>query len=228
MKTFLTLSLACLMLSLVAFGQTTGTGTTKLTADLNPANLVPPLTDGTGSATADIEVTLISGGGTGSDSALVNFEITLDGLTAADITGLSLNQGAEGLNGQPLVTQTFGTGGEPPTGSTLTGQVMVQGSANLEALQAVLESPEDYYIVLTTSTNPAGALRGQLVAGDGNGGVDDLNTKVDKIQTQLNVIQTMLRTIGISIGIPPEQLPEVPESTDDGSGTDTGSGTTTQ
>ena len=89
MKSFLYIAIAVLVTSLVAFGQTTppdGFGTTALSADLSPLNLVPPEQDRTESGQAEVEITLVSGAAGGSDSAVVSFEITVENAQAVDAT----------------------------------------------------------------------------------------------------------------------------------------------
>jgi hypothetical protein len=206
--------MATLVMSLVAFGQTTpptnGFGTTALTAELSPANLVPPINDRTETGQANVEITLVDGGPGASDTAVVSFEVTLENAQAETITGFAIHEGATGLNG-PAVIETQLDTTEPPTGNTISGQMMITGSTQLDSLREIVDNPSGFYVVLAAEGNPSGLLRGQL-SDDGDGGeMDSLTEKVDNIQAQLDTIQLMLHRVGRVLGIAPELLP-LPEN----------------
>lgn len=207
MKSLVYICLASLFVSLVAFGQTTPPpGTTSLTADLSPLNLVPPLEDRTESGRAEVEITLIQAS-TGS-SAVVNFEITLENASADAFTGFAIHEGVTGLNGPEVVQTTLTSDGQTPPGNTISGQLTVSNQTQLESLQAAVQNPAGFYVILTATDNPAGLLRGQLGAGDMGEGIDSLSDKLDNVQEQLDVIQRMVRSIGRVLGIDPAFLPE--------------------
>ena len=213
MKSFLYIAITVLVTSLVAFGQTTpsdGFGTTALSADLSPLNLVPPEQDRAESGQAEVEITLVSGAAGGSDSAVVSFEITVENAQADTFTGFAIHEGASGLNGPAVVQTQFDTS-EPPVGNTISGQMMVTGSTQLESLRAIVQNPAGFYVLLTADGSPSGLLRGQLSSGDMGGEVENLSDKVDRIQDQLDTIQLMVRRVGRVLGIAPELLP-MPEN----------------
>jgi hypothetical protein len=75
------------------------------------------------------------------------------------ITDLALDQGARGSNGPVVLDAAVGTVTDTDGRGNLT-KVVSGASASL--LQALLQSPHGYYVDLTTSANPGGALRDQL------------------------------------------------------------------
>lgn len=212
MKSFIYLSMATLLLSLVALGQTNGFGTTALSADLSPENLVPPIEARAESGLAEVEITLVDGGATASDSAMVTYEVTIENAEEGIFTGFAIHEGATGLNGSVVVEAQLDTA-EPPTGNGFSGQMMITGSTQLDALRDIIANPGGYYVLVTAQGFPSGLLRGQLTTGDGGNDVDTLTDKVDNIQEQLDTIQVMVRRIGRVLGIAPELLP-MPEGAD--------------
>jgi hypothetical protein len=223
MKSLMYLSIVTLLTALVGVGQTTppssGCGRTALSADLSPSNLVPPAQDRTESGQADVEITLVDGGAGASDTGVVSFNVTLENADAATFTGFAIHDGGTGLNGPAVVQFQFDTA-EPPTGNTLSGQTMVTGSTQLDALRAIVDDPEGFYVLLAAEGSPSGLLRGQLESDDMSGEVDSLSDKVDRIQEQLDTIQLMVHRVGRVLGISPELLP-MPET--EPSGDDNGS-----
>ena len=210
MRSLAYICLATLVVSLVAFGQTTTpTGPTSLTADLSPANLVPPLEDRTESGTADLEITLVQATSSSSPSAVVAFDINLENVTSEGFTGFAIHEGAAGLNGPEVIQTALNTDPEAPVGNTLSGQMTVTSQTQLQMLQNLVQNPGSFYVLLTATDNPDGLLRGQLkTGGDMGGEMDNLSDKLDRVQAQLNVIQQMLHSVGSVLGIDPKFLPE--------------------
>lgn len=207
MKSLVYICLASIFVSLVAFGQTTPPpGTTSLRADLSPLSLVPPLEDRTESGTAEVEITLLQS--TTGASGVVNFDITLENAQSDAFTGFAIHEGITGLNGPEVIQATLTSDGETPPGNTISGQIAVSNQTQLESLQALIQNPAGFYVILTSTDNPAGLLRGQLAAGNVGGEIDSLSDKLDNVQEQLDVIQRMVRSIGRVLGIDPEFLPE--------------------
>jgi hypothetical protein len=207
---------------LVAFGQTTpptGSGTTSLSADLSPLNLVPPLDDRTETGSANVDITLVPASSTASASGSVSFDITLENALSDSFTGFAIHRGATGLNGPVVVETQFVPDADTPAGNTISGQMAITSQTELQSLQDVVQNPGNYYIVLAGTENPAGLLRGQLQAGDDMGEeMDNLSDKLDRMQEQLNVIQRMIRSVGGVLGIDPAFLPEPEGDTTDGTG----------
>lgn len=223
MKSLVYFCLASLFVSLVAFGQTTppnGFGSTSLTADLSPANLVPPLQDRTEGGSADVEIMLVQGTTGAAESAVVSFEVSLENATAETFTGFAIHEGATGQNGPVVVEAQLSSDGQLPGGSSVSGQIQVTSQTQLESLQAVVANPAEFYVLLTGTENPDGLLRGQLNdGGDMGEEMDNLSQKLDRMQEQLNTIQRMVRAVGRVLGIDPQFLPAPEGDTPpDGSG----------
>ena len=134
-----------------------GTFVSKI--DLNPREVVPPVTglraSGNGSLTFD--VTRDSSGNVTSGNVV--FYVNYDFPGSVTITGLSLHQGNRGANGPTAVDAGTGTITDPDGHGNVT-KVVTGVSASV--LTAVLNNPHGYYVTLTTSANPNGALRDQL------------------------------------------------------------------
>lgn len=137
--------------------QTKGTFVSKL--DLNTREVVPPVTglraSGNGNLTFDVTRDA-SNNVTGGN---VVFYVNYDFPGSVTITGLSLHQGAKGANGPVVLDANTGTVTDTDGHGNLT-KVVTGVSASL--LTSVLGDPHGYYVTLTTSVNPNGALRDQL------------------------------------------------------------------
>jgi len=132
-----------------------------------PSNVVPPVTGLNASATAAIAIDTLRGPGGAIQAAVVFFDVAylFPGFTT--ITDLELDEGVAGQPGTPI---TFsGLSPQSPVVSP-SGQGTISrfsaistlgGIANLENL---FPDPSTGYVSLATSTNPGGALRGQLAA----------------------------------------------------------------
>lgn len=137
--------------------QVTGTFVSKL--DLNTRQVVPPVTglhaSGNGNVTFDVtrdSTNTITGG-------TVVFYVNYDFPGSVTITGLSLHQGAKGANGPVVIDANTGSVTDADGHGNLT-KVVTGVSASV--LTSVLGDPHGYYVTLTTSANPGGALRDQL------------------------------------------------------------------
>lgn len=106
-------------------------------------------------------------GSTGSNSGFGNATITFNNGLATinsntmglnNITGITLYQGASGANGTPV--QTFTTSTANFNGGELNRTLTID-PALMSAIQA---NPQNYYLVITTTDFPNGAVRGPLVA----------------------------------------------------------------
>ncbi len=126
---------------------------------LTPNQVVPPVTGLHASANGNLTLDLArdtSGTVTGGN---VVFNVNYDFPAAVTITKLALYQGARGSNGSVVLDASIDTITDNDGGGNLT-KVVTGASASL--LQALLANPHGYYVLLTTSANPGGALRDQL------------------------------------------------------------------
>ncbi len=126
---------------------------------LNTREVVPPATglhaSGSGSLTFDVTRDASNNVTSGNVVFYVNYDFP----GSVTITGLSLHQGNKGANGPVVLDANTGTVTDTDGHGNLT-KVVTGVSASL--LTSVLANPHGYYVTLTTSANPNGALRDQL------------------------------------------------------------------
>ncbi len=78
---------------------------------------------------------------------------------AVTITSLSVNQGARGANGPAVIDAGTGSVADADGHGNLT---KIVSGVSPSVLTNLLANPRGYYVTLTTSANPSGALRDQL------------------------------------------------------------------
>lgn len=164
-------SLGILMLGLIVTGCTddpstspsSGTAET-FTANLLPANEVPPIANeeagGSASATITFNVTKDSAGYV--TAASMDVSLTATGFpNGTALTNAHIHPGAAGANGGVLVSLGLAAGEVTfPSGSgsfTKRGIVVTADQAN-----AILANPAGFYLNIHTARNPDGVARGQL------------------------------------------------------------------
>jgi hypothetical protein len=136
------------------------------TAQLSPANEVPPVTNAqsTGSGTVTISIILATNTSGAVTSASVSFNGTFSGFPPGmSLTGAHIHTGAAGVVGGVLVSAAVASGDVVlPDGSgtmSRTGLTLGVDTAN-----AIIANPSGYYFNIHTALNPGGVARGQLVA----------------------------------------------------------------
>lgn len=115
----------------------------KFTATLTGAAEVPGPGDPDGSGTAKIWLNRGQGE--------VCFELTVSGVDP--ITAAHIHAGPAGIAGPVVVPLN-----PPPTSGSSSGCI----SADRDLINAIIQSPEQYYVNVHNPAFPAGALRGQL------------------------------------------------------------------
>ena len=142
-----------------------GKDTVHFTAQLLPANEVPPVANaeasGTGTAAIDLAIER-SGSGT-ITAARADFQVALTGFPAGTpITMAHIHSGVTGASGG-IVVDTGLEAGEVAldggTGSITKRSVVVEPSV----AQQILDNPGSFYFNVHTVLNPTGVARGQLV-----------------------------------------------------------------
>lgn len=134
-----------IMLAAIVAGATLASEVT-LTATLAGGSAEDPPGDPDGSGTASITID--------TDTLEVCWEITTSNI--ADATASHIHQGAAGVNGGVVVgLDTDGFSGST-SGCTTASDAAV--------LQAIIDSPSDYYVNVHTADYAPGAIRGQLAA----------------------------------------------------------------
>lgn len=142
--------------------------TVTFTAQLAPANEVPPVSnaESTGSGTVTIQLDVDRDSTGAITAATADFQVTLTGFPAGTpLTAAHIHTGAVGANGAVLVdtglaasevTLTNGTGGFTKNGVNLTADALAQ-------VQAIINTPANFYFNVHSVSNPGGVARGQLV-----------------------------------------------------------------
>jgi len=135
------------------------------TADLSPANVVPPITDAEASGSGTATVTIFTAKDTtgkiiGSNAKL---EVTLKGFPATTvIVGLLAHVGAVGVNGAGIIN----SGITADTSVALTGGAGSITKDNLTITPdnaiALIANPAGFYVLAHSQVHPAGVARGQL------------------------------------------------------------------
>jgi hypothetical protein len=161
-----------LALTVAAFGAacddspTTPDETVTFTAQLSPANEVPPVANaessGSGSATVRFNLTRNTAGSI--TAATVDFQVSLTGFpNNTALTMAHIHNNVAGQNG-PIVIDTGLTAGQVTLGSGA-GNFARDGIpvADLTLLQNIITNPSRFYFNVHSTLNGSGMARGQLV-----------------------------------------------------------------
>lgn len=135
------------------------------TADLRPANEVPPVTNAESGGSGQVTITLIvtRDSANAVTAATANFVANFSGFPAGTtLTGAHIHPGAAGSNGGVVVNTAIAQGeivfanGTGSLSKTVTG-------VDPAVATAILNNPAGYYFNVHTALNPGGVARGQLV-----------------------------------------------------------------
>jgi len=146
---------------------TTPAAKPTFTAQLLPANEVPPITNaestGNGTATVVFDVTKDAAGNITSGTA--TFSVTLGNFPAnTPINIAHIHQGAAGTAGS-IVFSTSLAAGEVTLSSAGSGNFTKTGIAppDVAVMQQIINNPAGFYFNVHSTLNPGGVARGQLV-----------------------------------------------------------------
>ena len=135
----------------------------RFTAQLLPANEVPPITNADASASGTTTITLnLTRDATGAiTAATADFQTTVAGFPAtATVTAGHIHRAAAGTNAGVLTGQ-LGAGALALTNGA--GSVTNTGiSVGATDAQGMLDNPSGHYFNVHTALNSGGAIRGQL------------------------------------------------------------------
>jgi hypothetical protein len=142
--------------------------TTKytFTAQLSPANEVPPVggPESTGSGSVTITMFIAKDAAGNPNSASIDFDATFSGFPPGTaLTAAHIHPGVAGTNGGVLVSTSI-TAGEitfPAGSGSLSKKSLFLSADNATAIAA---NPSAYYFNVHTAANPGGVARGQLKA----------------------------------------------------------------
>jgi hypothetical protein len=139
--------------------------TITFTAQLSPANEVPPVTgpEAAGAGNANITFNLNRDNGNTITSATVDFQFQLAGFPAATtLNAAHIHRGGVGVNGEVVVNTGVTAGEVVLTSGSAT--VTKNGVAITPALaQEIIGNPAGFYFNVHSALNTGGVARGQLV-----------------------------------------------------------------
>jgi hypothetical protein len=130
------------------------------TAQLRPANEVPPVTNAESGGSGAVQITFDTTGG----GSTASFHIQLSGFpSGTTIVGAHIHPGAAGVNGGVIVN-TGVTAASPLTLSEgFTSFNATNINVNADTAQAIINNPGGFYFNVHSPLNPGGVARGQLV-----------------------------------------------------------------
>jgi hypothetical protein len=136
------------------------------TAQLSPANEVPPVTNAESGGSGNVTITLIVAKDSNGNpsSASIDFDASFSGFPAGTtLTGAHIHPGAAGTTGGILVSTAIAAGEVTmPAGSgTLSKKSL---TLTVEQANGLIANPAGFYFNIHTALNPGGAARGQLKA----------------------------------------------------------------
>lgn len=136
----------------------------RLTAQLSPANEVPPIANADASASGTVTVTLnvTRDAAQNITAATADFQVNMTGFPAGTtLTGAHIHPGRAGVNGGVIVNLGV-TAGEftLATGATSFSRTAITVAPDVA--QGILADPAAFYFNVHTTLNTGGAIRGQL------------------------------------------------------------------
>ena len=165
MRKLFILTMLCLICVAHAFADTQDTVVFR--TRMLPDNEVPPIAAPGNSANATINVHVTRDGLGNVSAATVTFDIDYTISSALTFTGLHIHNGVAGQNG-PVVIDTGVSGSNnlaAAAGSGHITKVVNYASTDTNGIKFVtglLATPENYYVNIHTTVNPAGFMRGQF------------------------------------------------------------------
>jgi len=145
---------------------TSPSDTVKLTAQLAPANEVPPIANAESAGSGSVTITMhLTRDGAGTiTAATADFDVSLTGFPVnTPLTMAHIHTGGVGVSGAILVNTGLSSG--EVTLSTGAGSFTKTGvSIAAATAKDILATPSQFYFNVHTVLNPAGVARGQLTA----------------------------------------------------------------
>ncbi|MEO5986277.1 MAG: CHRD domain-containing protein [Candidatus Limnocylindria bacterium] len=177
-----TRSLASMALGLIAalaFAGVTLAAESTVTATLAPVaeGENPGNPDGSGSASIVVDPT----------AGTLCWELTVDGI--GPVLQSHIHVGAEGASGDVVVPLDV-------DGFDGTSEGCIEPMEDAAVLQEIIDDPAGYYVNVHTEDFPAGAIRGQLAAGD-----DSPDTAMPMSDSSTTLLGALLLALAATIGL---------------------------
>lgn len=135
--------------------------------NMSPANETPPITGSNGSGPSSVQLFLARANDGSVQGGTVLYDINYRGFPApTTITGLHIHQAAAGVAGGIVIQSGVDANAGKVVTDTGSGNIFkfynVTTSAELQALNGIVSTPNNFYVNLHTTVNPGGAMRDQL------------------------------------------------------------------
>jgi hypothetical protein len=146
-------------------GQLSEAVTRRFDITMLPTNEVPVISDLNATAIANVRMVAARGSDGNINAAMVTFDVNHRFPGAVEFTGLHIHEGDAGVNGPVRLDSGINARASV---SSATGNGNINRSfrapegAGLDAVRAIYNTPERYYLNLHTTVNPGGAVRAQL------------------------------------------------------------------
>lgn len=146
--------------------------TSPFLTEMLPANETPPISDSS-TANVIVFVHMIRDASGNLTSGSVDIHVAAKFSSAVTVTGLDIEKGAAGATGPVVIPTDINASDKAVTidssgKATIIKQVQYpQGGVNIATVLDLLTNPQNYYVNIETSSNPSGAMRGQLLAASG-------------------------------------------------------------
>ena len=137
-----------------------------MTANLAPANEVPPIANAENTGRGAVQITLnVTRDGTGAiTGGTADFHFQLSGFpSSTTIVAAHIHPGAAGVNGGVIVnTGVVAASPVTPDGRGHVTSASSGVSVPAATLQSIVNNPAGFYFNVHSPTNPGGVARGQL------------------------------------------------------------------
>jgi hypothetical protein len=132
------------------------------TAQLSPANEVPPVGNAEGGGRGAVQITFQTAG---DGSATATFHFQLSGFPSdTRVVGAHIHPGAAGVNGGVIVNTGVSAASTPTTTETGMSVFDITGiNVSAATAQSIINNPGGHYFNVHSPLNPGGFVRGQLV-----------------------------------------------------------------
>ncbi len=129
------------------------------TAQLLPANEVPPVGNAEAGGSGAVQITF-----EGTGATVASFHVQLTGFpSGTTMVGAHIHPGAAGVNGPVIVNTGVTAASAVPLSEGITSFDARNISVSAETAQAIINNPGGYYFNVHSPVNPGGFARGQLV-----------------------------------------------------------------
>jgi len=134
------------------------------TAQLSPANEVPPVTNAESTTRGVVQLTLdvTRDSANAITAATAHFYLQVTNLPATNIVGAHIHPGAAGVNGGVIVNTGLTAAAPLAVSDQPVERIFGDIPVNAALAQSIIDNPAGFYFNIHTPLNPGGVARGQL------------------------------------------------------------------